>query len=116
VQARLFGSPHHPIQAYKAAISSVHIALVSLAVLPSLASYGSTKEQSGQPPSDTADNTTTRESDYQPVRYGTETNLWGTEYVGVQPVEGWEEHKDTGRELLARCDRLYDAFEKKTSL
>lgn len=114
--ARLLGSPHHTIHVYKAAVSAVHIALVSLAVLPSLMSSGNTKERSGQPPSDAADNSTARESDYQPVRYGAETNMWGTEYVGVQPIEGWEEHKEVGRELLARCDRLYEAFEKKTKL
>ncbi|KAG8745779.1 hypothetical protein FRC10_007041 [Ceratobasidium sp. 414] len=114
--ARLLGSKHHPIWVYKAAISSVHIALVSLAVLPSLASYAGTKQQSGQPATDAADDTKARDSDYQPARYGAETNFWGTEYVGVQPVEEWEEHVEVGEELLARCDRLYSAFEGKRKL
>ncbi|KAF8607478.1 NAD(P)-binding protein [Ceratobasidium sp. AG-I] len=114
--ARALGSTHHVITPYKAAISSVHIALVSLAVLPSLSIYGQSKQRDGQPPSDAADDTVTRDSDYQAVRYGSEANPWGKEYVGVQPVEGWEEHKGDGQELLARCDRLFDAFERKRQL
>ncbi|QRV72648.1 GDP-mannose 4,6-dehydratase [Ceratobasidium sp. AG-Ba] len=100
--ARVVGSRHHVIQVYMAAISAVHVALVSLAVLPSLSSHGGSQEQSGQPPADAADDTKTRDEDYQPARYGAETNFWGTAYVGVQPIEGWEEHKEVGRELLAR--------------
>jgi 3-keto steroid reductase len=101
---------------YKAAISAVHISLVSLTVLPSLSGRAQSKERSGQPPADAATETKTRDEDYQPVRYGAETDFWGTEYVGVQPVEGWEEHKEAGQELLARCERLYVAFDQKRKL
>ncbi|CAE6470031.1 unnamed protein product [Rhizoctonia solani] len=114
--ARLLGSKHHPIQPYKAAISAVHIALVSLAILPSLSTSGATKEKSGPPPEGVSNGTngeTNRAEDYLPVRYGAEASLFGTEYVGVQPVEGYEEHREVGRELVARCNRLYNAFEKK---
>ncbi|CAE6396440.1 unnamed protein product [Rhizoctonia solani] len=112
---RLVGSKHHPIHTYKAAISVVHIALVSLTVLPSLSTFGMTREKSRQPPEGVSDGDakTTRAEDYLPVRYGAETNIFGTEYVGVQPVEGYEEHQEAGRELVARCNRLYNAFEKK---
>ncbi|QRW16274.1 hypothetical protein RhiXN_04275 [Rhizoctonia solani] len=114
-QARLFGSKHHPIQTYKAAISVVHVALVSLAVLPSLTTFGATNEKSGQPPEGVSggNEKRSRAEDYSPVRYGAETNIFGTGYVGVQPVEGYEEHREVGRELVARCNRLYNAFEKK---
>ncbi|ELU45592.1 UDP-xylose synthase [Rhizoctonia solani AG-1 IA] len=114
-QARLFGSKHHPIQTYKAAISVVHVALVSLAILPSLTTFGATNEKSGQPPEGVSggNEKRSRAEDYSPVRYGAETNIFGTEYVGVQPVEGYEEHREVGRELVARCNRLYNAFEKK---
>ncbi|KAG8762570.1 UDP-glucuronic acid decarboxylase 1 [Ceratobasidium sp. 423] len=117
--ARLLGSKHHPIHAYKAAISVVHVALVSLAILPSLPASGITGEKSGQPPEGASNGNghsngkISRAEDYLPVRYGAETNLFGTEYVGVQPVEGYEEHREAGRELVARCNRLYNAFEKK---
>ncbi|KAF8742840.1 3-kesterol reductase, partial [Rhizoctonia solani] len=113
--ARLFGSKHHPIQTYKAAISVVHVALVSLAILPSLTTFGATNEKSGQPPEGVSggNEKRSRAEDYSPVRYGAETNIFGTEYVGVQPVEGYEEHREVGRELVARCNRLYNAFEKK---
>ncbi|CAE6471419.1 unnamed protein product [Rhizoctonia solani] len=114
--ARLLGSKHHPIQPYKAAISAVHIALVSLAILPLLSTSGATKEKSGPPPEGVSNGTngeTNRAEDYLPVRYGAEASLFGTEYVGVQPVEGYEEHREVGRELVARCNRLYNAFEKK---
>ncbi|CAE6420776.1 unnamed protein product [Rhizoctonia solani] len=113
--ARLLGSKHHPIHAYNAAISVVHVALVSLTVLPSLSNFGVTREKSGQPPEGASNGSTktNRAGDYSPVRYGAETNIFGTEYVGVQPVEGYEEHKEVGRELVARCNRLYNAFEKK---
>jgi 3-keto steroid reductase len=111
----LLGSKHHPIHAYNAAISVVHVALVSLTVLPSLSNFGVTREKSGQPPEGASNGSTktNRAGDYSPVRYGAETNIFGTEYVGVQPVEGYEEHKEVGRELVARCNRLYNAFEKK---
>ncbi|KAH7343512.1 NAD(P)-binding protein [Rhizoctonia solani] len=117
--ARLLGSKHHPIQPYKAAISAVHVALVSLAILPSLSTSGATKEKSGPPPegvsygNDHMNGETSRAEDYLPVRYGAEASLFGNEYVGVQPVEGYEEHREDGRELVARCNRLYNAFEKK---
>ncbi|CAE6465303.1 unnamed protein product [Rhizoctonia solani] len=117
--ARLLGSKHHPIQAYKAAISAVHVALVSLAILPSLSASVKTGEKSGQPPEGVSNGNghsngnISRAEDYLPVRYGAETNLFGTEYVGVQPVEDYEEHREAGRELVAKCNRLYNAFEKK---
>lgn len=81
-----------------------------------MSSQVDSKEQSGQPPADAADDFKTRDEDYKPTRYGAETNVWGTEYVGVQLVEGWEENKEIGRELLARCERLYVAFERKRNL
>ncbi|CAE6491945.1 unnamed protein product [Rhizoctonia solani] len=114
--ARLFGSKHHLIQPYKAAISAVHVALVSLAILPSLSTAGTTNEKSGQPPEGVSNGYTqevSRADDYLPVRYGAEATLFGTEYVGVQPVEGYEEHREVAKELVARCNRLYNAFEKK---
>lgn len=117
----MLGSKHHPIQPYKAAISVVHVALVSLAILPSLSTAGITNEKSGQPPEGVSNENnhngeTSRAEDYSPVRYGTEASLFGTEYVAVQPVEGYEEHRQVSRELVARCNRLYNAFEKKFAM
>ncbi|KAJ1308929.1 hypothetical protein OPQ81_004614 [Rhizoctonia solani] len=117
--ARLLGSKHHTIQSYKAAISAVHIALVSLAILPSFSTSGPKGEKSGQPPEGVsngnghANGETYDTEGYHPVRYGAEANIFGTEYVGVQPVEGYEEHREAGRELVAKCNRLYNTFEKK---
>ncbi|CUA69407.1 3-keto steroid reductase [Rhizoctonia solani] len=69
--ARLLGSKHHAIQPYKAAISAVHVALVSLAILPSLSTAGATRENSGPPPEGISNGNghTSRAEDYSPVRY-----------------------------------------------
>ena len=80
----MFGSPHHSIVPYKAAIATVHLILVPLAFLATATSA--------------------------PVRYGAQTGRWGDERVGTTPVKEWETHKEEGTQLIARCDELYQSF------
>ncbi|KAG9317131.1 NAD(P)-binding protein [Chiua virens] len=88
--ARLLGSPNHPIDIFKGAISAVYTSLVDIASLP----------------------TSTNRED--PVAVGTawvsRTNRWGREYVGTtQFVQSQEEQVQT-EELLEKCDRLLKTF------
>jgi 3-keto steroid reductase len=41
-----------------------------------------------------------------PIRFGSQTGLWGDEHVGLTKVAEWETHKEEGEVLLARCDSL----------
>jgi 3-keto steroid reductase len=95
----MFNSPHHTIQPYKAAIAAVHLSLISLSFIPAFALPSSSKP--------TANSFTAKP---QPVRFGSETDRWGTERVGITPVEQWEEHAREGDQLLEKCDELYEAF------
>jgi len=74
------GSAHHTIEPYKAAVSAVHLILAPLWFF-ALSS--------------------------KPVRYGSETDRWGKEYVGLSPVKRWEENRVTGEVLLTNCEALY---------
>ncbi|KAI6046467.1 NAD(P)-binding protein [Pisolithus marmoratus] len=90
--ARLLGSPHHPISAFKAAISAVHLALVPLPVQSS--------------------DTSTKASEPAQVGtlYASQANRWGTEYVeSVKFVESRAECAHV-KELLAHCDDLLETF------
>lgn len=86
-------SPHHTIQAYKAATAAVHLSLISLAFIPA---FGASIPKSGKK--------------YQPVRFGSETDMWGTECVGATPVKAWNDHVEEGEQLLENCDKLYQAL------
>lgn len=50
----------------------------------------------------------TKTNKIYPVRFGSETDRWGTAKVGVTPVRAWGEHQDVGRELVGKCQVLYD--------
>lgn len=88
-QGRLFGSQHHSIMPFKAAIAAVHLILVPLYFLSSNFS--------------------------QPVRYGAHTDRWGNEYVGLTPVKEWDSHKEEGQDLIRRCDALYKSFKEEVA-
>lgn len=45
-----------------------------------------------------------------PVRFGSETNMWGVERVGFTPVKEWDEHVEQGTQLLDKCEVLYQNF------
>ena len=83
----MLNSPHHTIQGYKAAIAVVHLSLISLPA------FGASIPQSGKK--------------YKPVRFGSETDMWGTERVGVTPVKAWNDHMEDGEQLLENCENLY---------
>lgn len=89
------------IHPYKAAIAAVHLSLISLSSIPAFALPSSSKSKS-------IPNGFTIKP--QPVRFGSETDRWGTECVGVTPVKQWEEHAREGDQLLDKFDELYKAF------
>ncbi|KIO03131.1 hypothetical protein M404DRAFT_1001750 [Pisolithus tinctorius Marx 270] len=97
--ARWLGSPYHPISAFKAAISAVHLALVPLVYLPAV-------ERVEKPDASTKAS--------EPAEVGTlyvsQTDRWGTEYVGTMKfVESRAEDVHV-KELLANCDSLLETF------
>ncbi|KIJ70394.1 hypothetical protein HYDPIDRAFT_78786 [Hydnomerulius pinastri MD-312] len=97
--ARMLGSIYHPISAFKASISAVHLSLVPLAFLPVVSKVNSS-DQSSDPS--------------EPVEVGTlyisETDRWGRPRVGtIKLFESQSEEIQT-QELLDNCDRLLKAF------
>lgn len=103
-QARILNSPHHTIHVYKAAIAAVHLSLISLSFLPACFTplSRSTAESTA--------NSNSHQKKPQPVRFGAQTDKWGTERVGVSPVVEWYEHEEESRVLLEKCDDLYQQF------
>jgi 3-keto steroid reductase len=95
--ARFLGSPYHPISAFKAAISAVHLCLVPLAYLPTISS----KEL------DISDPTATNEVGF---RYVSECDRWGKERVGTMKLTRSKEHNKQCNDLLDHCERLLTAF------
>lgn len=98
IQARFLGSQNHTIVPYKAAISTVYLTIVSLSFLSSTAR--------STPKKDSAKS----ESGSRPVRYGSQTDRRGAEYIGVTEVKEWETHQDQARDLLDKCDELYQSI------
>lgn len=87
------GSPNHPIDPYKAAISAVHLALVPLPFVTFFIVTG-----------------TTGRWKRPPVRFGAETDMWGKSRVGLSEVKQWELHRDDAKDLVKKCDDLIEKF------
>ncbi|KAG2151816.1 NAD(P)-binding protein [Suillus cothurnatus] len=87
--ARFLGSPYHPIAAFKAAISAVHLCLVPSKEL------------------DISDPTATNEVGF---RYVSECDRWGKERVGTMKLTRSKEHNKQCNDLLDHCERLLTAF------
>ncbi|KAF8164871.1 3-keto sterol reductase [Crassisporium funariophilum] len=87
---RLFGSPHHSIDPYKAAIATVHLMLVPLCFIPLFLN----------------NNPST------PIRFGAQTGRWGAERVGVTVVKEWDTHKEEGLVLIKKCDDLLKSMKE----
>ncbi|KAI6128414.1 NAD(P)-binding protein [Pisolithus croceorrhizus] len=97
--ARFLGSPSHLRSAFEAAVSAVHLALVPLVYLPAL---------------QLVENPDTKTKASEPAQIGTlymsQTDRWGTEYVGtLKFVESRAEDTHV-KELLAHCDDLLETF------
>lgn len=95
--ARFLGSPYHPITAFKAAISAVHLCLVPLAFLPTINSTAL----------DDSDPTAPVEVGF---RYVSECGRWGKERVGTMKLMLSKEHKNQCDDLLDHSNRLFTAF------
>jgi 3-keto steroid reductase len=80
----MFGSPHHTIVPFKAAIGAVHLSLASLAFITLSSST--------------------------PVKFGSETDRWGAERVGLTEVKDWEAQKDEGKVLVKKCETLFQSM------
>ncbi|KAF8075838.1 hypothetical protein FPV67DRAFT_1469452 [Lyophyllum atratum] len=91
--ARFFGSPHHSIDPFKAAVAAVHLSLASLTFITLFESTA--KKQA---------NIT------HPVKFGAETDRWGAERVGLTDVKDWEGQKKEGEVLLGRIEGLFQKF------
>jgi 3-keto steroid reductase len=102
--ARFFGSPHHTISPFISAIAAVHIALVSMASIPTFTLFSH--------PSTESNGTTQDKPGVRPVRFGSETDWWGEARVGVSDVKMWQEHEQHADELLKRFEGLYQDFRK----
>ncbi|KAG8882016.1 hypothetical protein FRB97_008790 [Tulasnella sp. 331] len=81
--ARWLGSVNHPVKAANGAVSATFAMLAPLSSLP---------------------------SPTQPVKLGSRAYWIGTPYVGLDPVEEWNEQQDEAPVLLAKCDALYDTL------
>ncbi|KAG5650015.1 hypothetical protein H0H81_001080 [Sphagnurus paluster] len=88
--ARFFGSPHHTIVPFKAAVGAVHLSLASLAFITLF---------------DSPEKNISR-----PVKFGAETDSWGTERVGLVEVKEWEAHQAEGEVLVGKIEALYQKF------
>ncbi|KAF8121340.1 NAD(P)-binding protein [Boletus edulis] len=86
--ARFLGSPNHTIDAFKAAISAVHLSLV--ACLPSRIASSTDPKEEAEPGN----------------VYISKTDRWGREYVGTTRLDQSQEEEAQTKELLENCDRL----------
>lgn len=115
-QARLCGSPHHPITPFKGAVSAVHLCLVSLSVVPLYLSSlirTPTTHQNGHANGHAQINGDVGEADTSPnwldppVKFGSETDRWGNPRIGLQEINAWRENERNTAALVDRCERLY---------
>ncbi|KAI9575036.1 NAD(P)-binding protein [Boletus coccyginus] len=95
-QARFFGSPNHPIDTFKAAISAVYLSLVDIGSLPSVSGTTSSTDPNGALQLGTV--------------YNSKADRWGREYVGATRLFQSEEEKAQTNKLLENCDRLLKTF------
>ncbi|KAF8629352.1 hypothetical protein AX15_003488 [Amanita polypyramis BW_CC] len=106
---RFWGSPHHTIDPFKAAISAVHLALAPLVFFASLTD---THISTGYSSSKYTNGAIRHEMERPPVRFGAETDRWGTEHVGLTPVEEWKRFEMEAEYLLAKCNALYEKMKE----
>ncbi|OBZ68898.1 3-keto-steroid reductase [Grifola frondosa] len=99
---RLLGSPNILFSVYKAAIAAVHIALVPLVYIPASAN--------DLPPQVYTPTHSSSERAPFALRFCSQNDRCGREYVGIMPVPVWEEYPHEGKPLLERFERLYQTF------
>ncbi|TFK43075.1 3-keto sterol reductase [Crucibulum laeve] len=107
---RLFGSQHHTIQPFKAAVASVHLAFVPLYFITLLSTASSINGHA--PTGATGGGSAKSKLGSRPVRFGAQTDRWGGEYVGLTEVKEWEEHQAEAEKLLDKCEALYQSLRK----
>ncbi|KAF8556265.1 NAD(P)-binding protein [Imleria badia] len=92
----ILGSPNHPIDIFKAAISAVHLSLIGIASLPGVSGMASSTNIKGAVQLGTV--------------YISNTDRWGREYVGTTGLDQSQEEEAQTKELLENCDRLLKTF------
>ncbi len=131
VQVRLCGSPNHTINSYKAAVSAVHISLVSLAFIPTTLSTFKHVKVTSLPSSTVLDDSLITNNLYAngiesverakdaeekgvlpPLNFRSQADWKGRERVGVMTVLEWEAHEKEAEFLVEKCESLYQTFFK----
>lgn len=93
-QTHLFGSPHHVLSPFRAAISAVHLMLVSLPFVTA---------------------TTPKSEGYEagsliPLKFNSKVKVWARPYVDSTEVEEWDTHREQSIDLARKCEELYQSF------
>ncbi|CAL1702097.1 unnamed protein product [Somion occarium] len=128
---RWCGSPNHTITPFKAAIAAVHLSLVPLLYIPTHLMTFRHTENSTIPPgpifydglytsslyssglkSAEAARIAEEQGIPPPLKFGSETDRFGRERVGVVTVLEWTEHEKESQFLLDKCESLYQSFSK----
>lgn len=45
-----------------------------------------------------------------PIRFGSQCDRSGKEYVGITRVKQWKEYEDESKDLVEKCEKLYQTF------
>jgi hypothetical protein len=89
-----------------AAVSAVHLSLVSLAFVavpnPNNSKLNGTTNGYGSPSHFT-----------KPVRYHSETDKMGNAKIGYSEVRDWDSHAVAAGQLVDKCEDLYQSFLKE---
>ncbi|KAM5539663.1 hypothetical protein V8D89_006772 [Ganoderma adspersum] len=107
--ARMLGCRHIHLSAYSSAVATVHLALAPLKTIPTSRSVPTILPADEKYPPWHA-YYDMRTDQVQTLQMGSEADRWGNEYPGIVAVPVWGEHKDFGKRLLEKCERLYQTF------
>jgi len=129
---RFFGSRNHTINTAAAAISAVHLALVSLLFIPDkLSTFTHTRFAQRSPPPTLLEDSTYTHTLYatgprtmadvetsetlgkpSPVKFSSEVDRLGNARVGVYTVIDYKQHQDDGAFLVDKCESLFQTCQQ----
>lgn len=94
---------------YKAAVATVHLALVPLDSIPTARAAPSIlPTHTRYPPWHPYYRLST--DLVQTLRFRSQSDRWGNKYPGITAVPVWEEYPDIGKTLLDKFERLHQAL------